>query len=1031
MKHKIDGKKQATLSRFFTPTKSKPEVSPVAVNANANGAKSVKRTSDESTEVPKRLRADITIPSELEETAQSLNENPSTNLADLSSGICETKVTNVNPKSSRSEKLTRKTREPKATKVKLTPLEQQFKQLKLKHTDKVLAIQVGYKFKFFGEDAVIASHLLNIMLIPGRIKLDDQTHDRFAYCLIPDSRLHVHLQRLLNNGLKVGVVKQTETANVKSVDGNKSGLFERSITGIYTKGTYMGDELFTGDPTINRTNNADYVAESSFILCIDELNYPKETAIVAVQPVTGSIVYDTFSDSLTRDQLEGRLAYLDPSEVIVIGNSDAPLRATKVALRLQSSSLTTQFVRRESIETIQANLTDFFLNIDLSGNLKHLTEHYTLNYGESLQSCISELIRYLSEFKLSSVFTIPSNFVSLSNSKTFMLLPVNTLRALDVFQVQDDPSAKKGTLLWLLNHTHTRKGLSLLRSWISKPLIKKSDINRRLACVSVLRGGPFVHLLDAFKQGIANLGKSGVDLDRSLIKVHYSATYQTDKISRKDFFVMLRSFADILDLFKNFGENGLEDFKRHHPNCDLLYEILESMLKFSNFDVLDGFLKQINTSEALEDKDLTKQRVGFFNVQKFPDGFPKIQNELNELATIDLLLSEELSEIRAYLKRPQLEYVTVLKDTHLIEVRNGKLVDALPSDWLKISATKSVSRFRPPKVASLHKRRLYHTEKLHSVCDESFISFLQDFDAHYVHFKEIIQNIATFDCLWSLARASSTDSNLEYAIPTFVDEQLLEIESASHPILSKFNSRDQYVPNDVSLSYLKERVLIITGPNMGGKSSYVKQIALLVIMAQIGCPLPCKSAKMGIFDSVHLRMGASDDILKGKSTFMVEMLESANIVNLYTLKSLVILDEIGRGTGTVDGISLAHAILRYIIEDIAGPLTLFITHYPSLHVLESEFSIVKNYHMAFIEMARDKSDDKEWPEVVFLYKIVHGVVSNLYGLNVANLAGIDSAIIDSAYEISERMKKEFELQADLRWWQQLDRTSVMHLLNSI
>lgn len=1031
MKHRIDGKKQATLSRFFTPTKDIPKISPVAFNGNSIATNSAKRKSDGTTDGLKRPKADTDYPTSLQDSKQRPSENPLKEIPNSSNESSAVDATQVKAGKSRIGKTLGRSREDKVPKTRLTPLEQQFKQLKMSHNDKVLAVQVGYKFKFFGDDAVIASHILNIMLIPGRIKLDDETHDRFAYCLIPDSRLHVHLQRLLNNGLKVGVVKQTETANVKSVDGNKSGLFERKITGIYTKGTYMGDELFTGDPTINRTNNADYVADSSYILCIDELNYPRETAIVAVQPVTGNIVYDTFSDSFTRDQLESRLAFLDPSEVIVIGKAEEPLRSTKIALRLQNPGITTHFVPRKSVETIQANLTDFFQDVDLSGKLKHLAEYYTLSYGESLQSCISELIKYLDEFKLSSVFTLSSNFVSLTDSKTFMLLPINTLRALDIFQVQDDPSAKKGTLLWFLNHTHTRKGLSLLRSWISKPLIKKEDIKRRLECVSVLKNGSFVHLLDAFKQGIANLGKSGVDMDRSLIKVHYSASYKTDKISRKDFYVMLRSFADILELFKKFGENGLEDFKKKHPKCELLFEILERMLTFSKVDVLERFLEQINASEALEDKDLTKQKVGFFNVRKFPKNFSKIQNELNELATIDLLLSEELSEIRSYLKRPQLSYVTVLKDTHLIEVRNGKAVDALPSDWLKISATKSVSRFRPPKVASLHKKRMYHTEKLHCVCDESFIDFLQDFDGHYVHFKEIIHNIATFDCLWSLARASSADSNVEYVSPTFVDEQILDIENASHPILTRFNSRDQYVPNDVSLSYLEKRVLILTGPNMGGKSSYVKQIALLVIMAQIGCPLPCKRARMGIFDSVHVRMGASDDILKGKSTFMVEMLESANIVNLYTLRSLVILDEIGRGTGTADGISLAHAILKYIIEDKAGPLTLFITHYPSLHVLESEYSMVKNYHMAFIEMARGKSDDKKWPEVIFLYKVVPGVVSNLYGLNVANLAGIDSEIIDSAYEISERMKNEFELQSDLHWLNQLDRTDVKHLLNSI
>ncbi|RKP31999.1 hypothetical protein METBISCDRAFT_12979 [Metschnikowia bicuspidata] len=1033
MKPKVNGKRQATLSRFFTPTKKAPSLDFADVNGNAKGSK---RPSDEVKEVQKRHKVDedqgldqtgstFKAPSDDEEYVEPAEELVTNVPDDLQTKTPLTKLVKL----TRAKASNGEAKAPKSGKSKLTPLEQQFKDLKLSDTDLVLAIQVGYKFKFFGQDAVVVSQLLNIMLIPGNIQLDNQTHDRFAYCLIPDNRLHVHLQRLLNNGLKVGVVKQTETAAVKSVDGNKSGLFERKITGIYTKGTYMGDELLTGDPTINRANTADYVADSSYIVCIDELKYPKETAIVAVQPVTGSIVYDLFSDNVTRDQLESRLAFLNPSEAVVVGIGEDVLPGTRVALRLQNATINTHYVRRKSAETIQANLHDFFPKIDLTGRSSHLAEFYTLNFPETVQSCINELIEYLSEFKLSSVFTISANFVSLTNSKMYMLLPIQTLRALDIFEVQDDPSARKGTLLWLLNHTHTRKGLGLLRSWISKPLVNKEDIQKRLDAVVVLNQGTFVHLLDTFKKSLANLGKSGVDLDRSLIKVHYSATYHTDKISRKDFYIMLKSFADVLQLFKDFGDAGLHEFHEKYPNCQLLREILRSMSEASKNDVLDGFLAQINASKALEDKDLSKQKIGFFNTEKFPQNFREIEQELDELATIDLLFTEELSEIRAYLKRPQLSYVTVLKDTHLIEVRNGKTVDSLPSDWLKISATKSISRFRPPKVASLHKKRRYHHDRLLGACDEAFNRFLQNFDSHYVFFKEIVQNLATFDCLWSLAKASTPESNVTYAQPTFVDEQIIEVENASHPILLRLRSQALYVPNDVNLSYLKERMLIITGPNMGGKSSYVKQIALLVIMAQIGCILPCTRARMGIFDSIFVRMGASDDILKGKSTFMVEMLESANIVNLYTPKSLVILDEIGRGTGTADGIALAHSILKYVIEDKAGPLTLFITHYPSLHVLESEYLYVKNYHMAFIEMARDGMS--KWPEVIFLYKLVKGVVSNLYGLNVANMAGIDSSIIEAAYDISERMKKQFEHQKDVSWFNQLDLSDIKRLLNTI
>lgn len=1034
MKRQPDRMKQATLSRFFTPTKNKPKAS---FSFYTNDEDMV-NNGESAGAATKRLKYNEPSPSKMALlTEESSNDDKPLTLGisgDSDAEMQEKPIQKTTELANRSKsaKGQSKLRMSMSSGPKLTPLEQQYKDLKAKNMDKVLAIQVGYKFKFFGQDAVVASHLLNIMLINGNIELDEQKHDRFAYCLIPDNRLHVHLQRLLNNGLKVGVVKQTETAAVKSIEGqNKSGLFERKITGIYTRATYMGDESFTGDPTINRSNNLGYVAESTHVLCIDETDHPKETGLVAVQPVTGSMVYDMFSDSFSRDQLESRLAYLDPSEVIVIGSSDSPCKETKIALRLLNPNIKIYYFQRKSLENIHSDLVDFFLEIDSSGDCKHLAEYYTLNYPLSLQSCLNELIKYLAEFKLSSIFTIPANFICLTNSKLYMTLPINTLRALDIFQVQGEPTVKKGTLLWLLNHTHTRKGLELLRSWISKPLIQKKNIKNRLDAVWALSNAPFVHLLDSFKNSLVSLGKNGVDLDRNLLKVHYSSTYGTDKISRKDFYTTLKSFADILLIFQEFGDKGLEDFHEKIPNCELLSSILKSVLESSKRDVVSDFLKQLNSSEALNDKDLTKQKVRFFNIEKYPENFCDIQNELNEIATVDRLLAEELAEIRTLLKRPQLSYVTVLKDTHLIEVRNGAMSNLIPSDWLKIGATKSVSRFRPPKVSSLHKRRLYHTEKLISVCDESFNRFLKEFDSYHGYFREIVQNLATFDCLLSLAKASVSNASVTYAEPTFVEEQILEIENASHPILLRLPSQSPYVPNNVNLSYLKERVLILTGPNMGGKSSYVKQIALLVIMAQIGCPLPCVKARMGIFDSIYVRMGASDDILKGESTFMVEMLESARIVKEYTEKSLVILDEIGRGTGTADGIAIAHSLLKYIIEDKSGPLTLFITHYPSLHVLESEYSNVRNYHMAFIEVARKGDNNKEWPEVIFLYKLARGVVSNLYGLNVASMAGIDHSIIQTAHEISEKMKSLFESGADLQWYSQLNRTDIYHLLRSI
>lgn len=877
---------------------------------------------------------------------------------------------------------------PKTTKgkPKLTPLEQQYSSLKTQHPDKVLAIQVGYKFKFFGEDAVQASQLLNIMLLPGNLKLHETTHDRFAYCLIPDNRLHIHLQRLLNHGLKVGVVKQTETAAIKSFEGSKSGVFERQITGVYTKATYMGDEVATGDSKV-----ADTGGSAEYIMCIDELQYAISglISIMAVQPCTGDIVHDTFRDSLSREELETRLAYLDPSEVLIITNNTSKQTHRLIKVLNDNASILERKAQKE--EAYSQQIRDFF-----DEKYPHLGDYYEDTMRPVL-GCVSELLQYLSEFKLSYVLTIPANISAFGDSKKYMVLPSCALQALEIFLNQTDPHDAKGTLLWLLDHTHTKMGSRLLKKWIGKPLVKREDIEERHQAISDVTGN-FHHIIDALKNHLTAMGRSSVDLERLLIKTHYLAAHNMEKITRKELYLMLKSFDDLLRLVGSFGRKGVESMGAKSP---LLQQILDDLLTAAEEDMAANLLKMVSPTAALNDSNPQEQRNAFFNLDY--NDWAAISEQMAEIMAIEDELDVELKNIRVLLKRPQLNYITVLKDTHLIEVRNGKAVDNLPKNWAKIGATKTVSRFRPPEVTALHKKLQYHTDLLARNCDLCFHQFLRDIDAQYEFFSKIIKSVSKFDCVLSLAAASSVKPN--YVRPRFSEDQVINFANSRNPIIENLPHSSNYVANDIAMAREKDRVLIITGPNMGGKSSYVKQVALLVIMAQIGCFVPCELAEVGIFDSVFMRMGASDNILKGKSTFMVEMLESSTIVQNLTERSLVILDEIGRGTGTNDGIALAYAILKYMIEEHRKPLTLFITHYPSLHTLEDEHPVeVSNRHMGFVE----KKVENDWPEIVFLYALKKGVVSNLYGLNVAKLAGIPSHVILEAYAVSEKMKAEIE-----------------------
>ncbi|KAI3403129.2 MSH3 [Candida oxycetoniae] len=894
----------------------------------------------------------------------------------LSDDLYQTRVEESLKKRSANEEVQLNHKSKKARATKLTPLEGQIVELTEKHPDKVLLIQIGYKYKAFGENAKHVSKCLNIMYISA-------SDPRFSYCSFPENRLHINLQRILNSGVKVGIVKQMESAIIKEIDkvGKSGDLIKREVTGVYTKGTYMSDE-FIGS---NLIPNSDEHENPNYIVCINETSQG-DFAVVAAQPLTGEIIYDVFGDNVGREELETRLLYLRPSEVIVINKEAEICASTLKCLKLINQELKIEH------KTVEPSVLNSYLN-------PSIVEFYRSNFPLSIQECISELLKYLAEFKLSNIFTIPQNLSTFKDSRKYMILPANTLNALEIFTNSTNPKSPKGTLVWLLNHTRTRFGDRLLHKWLSRPLIERDRIEERYQAVEDL-SNQFNHVVDSLIKQLTKIGKN-LDLEELLIKIHYSATTQSTRINRSQIFLMLQSFNDILKLVKSFEKTIMGSLNLKSP---LLTTMLKDLLESSKTDIVYNFTNMINPAYLLnESRDPFEQKTKFFNLNY---GFDDIKHEFEEIRNVEKLLDEELLKIRRLLQRPQLKYVTSNREPYLIEVRNGKQVGSLPASFSKINGTSTVSRFRSKEVSDLYKLKQYHEEMLVQKCDDAFVEFLQNIDSQYGFFQKIVKHLAVFDCLLSLTAISVLNTKVK---PTLTDELGINVKNARHPIIEQL--RDNYVGNDINIQYDSNRALIITGPNMGGKSSYVKMVALFTVMTQIGCYLPCESATMGIFDSIFIRMGASDNILKGNSTFMTEMLECANIIQHLTNRSLLILDEIGRGTGTTDGIALAYAILRYFIESEKKPLLLFITHYPSIHVLEHDYpGDVVNYHMGFEEIA---SKDQDFPEVIFLYNLCRGVVNSSYGLNVAKLSGIPNDVISEAYKVSEELKNKIEMEDNI------------------
>ena len=392
-----------------------------------------------------------------------------------------------------------------------------------------------------------------------------------------------------------------------------------------------------------------------------------------------------------------------------------------------------------------------------------------------------------------------------------------------------------------------------------------------------------------------------------------------------------------------------------------LNNAIASLPKISE-DVL-AYLEKINPQAAKDDN-----KYEFFRDEEENED---ISEHKMGIAGVEYELDTHRAAAAEKVRKKKVEYVTVAGIEYLIEIGNDQIKN-VPASWVKVSGTKKLSRFHTPEVVRLIRERDQHKEALAAACDTAFTTLLGDIAANYQSFRDCIQALATLDCLLSLATIASQQG---YVKPDYSDSACISISQGRHPMVEQL-LLDAYVPNSTELDTNHTRGLLITGPNMGGKSSYVRQIALIAIMGQIGSYVPAESAKLGMLDAVFTRMGAFDNMMAGESTFMVELSETSDILKQATPRSLIILDELGRGTSTHDGVAIAQAVLDHVVRDIKS-LTLFITHYQNLSTLAKGFenAELKNFHMQFREGGEGGQD------ITFLYEIGEGVAHRSYGYN--------------------------------------------------
>jgi DNA mismatch repair protein MSH3 len=858
---------------------------------------------------------------------------------------------------------------------KLTPMVKQYLDIKRQNLDKVIIYQVGYKYQFYGEDARIAAKVLSIVCINGKFRYDehpDEAHlNRFASASIPIGRLHVHVKRLVAAGHKVGVVDQIETAALKKVGDNRGGPFVRKLTHVYTQGTYVDDlEGLEGGQGGESSNGTGY------LLCLTEKSVggfasdeKVHVGIVAVQPKTGSIIYDDFEDGFMRGEIETRLLHIAPCEYLIIGDLSA---ATQKLIKHLSGSKSNIFGVKARVETKEktkttgaeafSHVTNFYVDkVQSTGNKAtdevqvHTLDKVT-QLPEPVTICLSAMINHLIEYGLEHVFDLTSNFQSF-NMRTHMTLNSNTLNSLEIYVNQTDQE-EKGSLFWRLDRTKTRFGKRMLRSWVGRPLLDKARLEQRINAVEEIKDSDGTRESDRLKRVLTRI-KS--DLEKILLRIYYK------RASRPEVLGFLQSMQRISDEYAHVTDISATGWKSE--------ELQRAVLPIPQIgEHVIGFLNRLQTQSSKDD-----DKYSFFREEFESEGI--IDHRLG-IAAVEHDLEQHRDVAASKLGRKTVQYATVAGIEFLIEVENTKTALAkVPASWVKISNTKKCSRFHTPEVIKLIRERDQHKESLAAACDEAFERFMEDIGEQYQLLRDCIRSLATLDCISSLADVASQPG---YCKPEFVDSARIEVVQGRHPMVEQL-LLDAYVPNNISLaaqppstttdshSPATPNAILITGPNMGGKSSYVRSVALISIMGQIGSYVPAESARLGMLDSVFTRMGAFDNMMRGESTFMVELGETSDILKQATRRSLVILDELGRGTSTHDGVAIAEAVLREMVQ--RGVMTMFITHYQDLARVEKGLTgRLRNVHVKF-----EESGEKGNENITFLYEVCEGVAHRSYG----------------------------------------------------
>lgn len=797
----------------------------------------------------------------------------------------------------------------------VTPMMQQYLKTKEEYKDCILFYRLGDFYEMFFEDAKIVSKELELTLTGKSCGLEE----RAPMCGVPYHAADVYLSRLVSRGYKVAICEQVEDPKLAK------GLVKREVIRVVTPGTNLNTQ------TLEESKN-------NYLMSIA---YMQDHIGVSIADILTGDYYLTEVDDVKK--LLDEIYKYSPSEIIC---NDAFL-VSGVDVEDLKGRL------HICINPLEARL------FDEDGCKRALLKHFKVNVltGLGIEDfptgivAAGALLQYLLETQKVSLDNFTHLYPYLTSK--YMLLDSSTRRNLELTETLREKS-KRGSLLWVLDHTKTAMGARTLRHYIEQPLLDKGQMEARLDAIEAFCKNAVAR--DELREYLNPI----YDLERLTGKISYKTANPRDLIALRNSLQMLPSIKMVL---QDFSAAELKELCEEIDGLEDLFHLIEDSI--------------------VEEPPLLIREGGIIK-EGFNETIDSMRNAKTEGKNWLAQLEEQDRE-RTGIKNLRIKYNKVFG--YYFEVTNS-FKDLVPEDYIRKQTLTNAERYTTPRLKELEDTILNAEDKLSTLEYDCFCQIRDAIGAEMERIQRTAKAIARLDVYTNLSLVSERN---HYVRPKLNEKGIIDIKGGRHPVVEKMIDNDLFIDNDTYLDNNKHQIAIITGPNMAGKSTYMRQTALIVLLAQVGCFVPARSANIGVVDRIFTRVGASDDLASGQSTFMVEMNEVANILRNATPQSLLILDEIGRGTATFDGLSIAWSVVEHIANrKLLGAKTLFATHYHELTELEGRIENVNNYCIA----VKENGDD-----IVFLRKIIQGGADRSYGIQVAKLAGVPDMVIDRAKEI--------------------------------